>query len=516
MSSPDPQERLQFRLSPLGQPLLSLNNPSDTLKQLTLKRLQYEEIQRKTDLAQTLRLSRLAHQLTKEHSKVMKMPAVRTSKIDRRSRKTRSDVGDFKGSGRDSPALMPGLTGFWRQIQGDIRRPESREGAEIVAIGQKLYLLGGASRGIFNDLWVFFPQNWKWIKGETWGIQAEPRMGHSAVAYNSSIVVFGGVTAYNRGSHSRECLNTVKTLRTEGLEWRQVDTTGSAVVMRRYHSAAIVGKHMLVYGGLSEKNGFLGDLVLLNMKNRRWKEVQAAGEGPGAVAFHAAVAVYPGFNSEQYLLFRPIEDPLTPLKYPLPRPGIYLFGGLTASGQALNTLYILETGQRPLQWTKPAVSGSVPSPRFHHSLCLCTELNALVLFGGRNNTSKAGGYSCFCDVHILDLVTLTWTELICQGDVPISRCAHAGAVLGLQLVVFGGVDGVKYCNGDTFVLELDQKVVFECIRERQRQNRRALDQQRAREREALRQISTRSGLRSRSHAQGTSLSLTRELDTSLG
>lgn len=514
MSSPDPQTRLHFRQSPLGQPLLALNSPSDTLKQLTLKRLQYEEIQRKTDLAQTIRLSRIAHQLTKEHSIVMKMPAVRKNKKDRK-RKTRSELGNLQGNGRDSPGLMPGLTGFWRQIQGDIRRPESREGAEIVPIGQKLFLLGGASRSIFNDLWVFFPQNWKWIKGETWGVEAEPRMGHSAVSYNGQIVVFGGVTAYHRGAHGRECLNTVKILRTEGLEWRQIDTAGSAVVMRRYHSAAIVGKHMLIYGGLSEKNGFLGDLALLNLKNRRWKEVQTAGEGPGSVAFHAAVAIYPGFNSEDYLLFRPIEEPRIPPKYPISLPGVYLFGGLTASGQVLNTLYILQTAQRPLQWTKPVVSGSLPSPRFQHSLCLCAEWNCLVLFGGRNNTSAAGGYSCFCDVHMLDLVTLTWTELNCEGNVPIARCAHAGVVIGLQLVIFGGVDGGKYCNGDTFVLELDQKVAFECIRERQRQTKRALDLQKAREREALRQIATRSGLRSRSHAQGTSLSLTREVDTAL-
>lgn len=516
MSTPDPEERLKFRLSPLGQRLLSLNNPSETLKQLTLKRQQYEEIQRKTDLVQTIRLSRLAHQLTKEHMKIEKMPVVRKSKKERKKRKTMSEVCGFEGNGRDSPALMPGLVGFWKKVQGDIRRPESREGAGLVGIGQKMYLLGGASRGIFNDLWVFFPQNGKWIKGETWGVEAEPRMGHSTVSFNGQIVVFGGVTAYNRGSHVRECLNTVKILRTEGMEWRQMDTSGPAVTMRRYHSADIVGKHMLIYGGLSEKNGFLGDLVLLNMKNKRWKEVETIGEKPAAMAFHATVAVYPGFNSEEFLLFRPIEEPLIPPKYPIQLPGIYMFGGLTANGQVLNTLYILQTSQRPLQWIKPTVSGSLPAPRFQHSLCLCAELNALLLFGGRNNTSIAGGYSCFADVHILDLATLTWTALNCQGDVPVSRCAHTGVVVGQQLVVFGGVDGMKYCNGDTYILELDQKVAFECVRDRQKQMKRAVDQQRAREREALRQTSTRSGLRSRSHAQGTSLSLTREAGISFG
>ena len=506
MATPRPEELQQFRSSPLGQRLQTLNSPSETLKQLTLKRRQYEEIQRQSDLLQTLRLSRVTQEVNLEKAKIYRMPKVKKSPRDKRKRNAASRVSTELAAlgeeGRESPALVVGMKGFWRKVQGDIHRPESREGASFLSINQRVYLLGGSNRSIYNDLWVFFPQKSTWIRGEAWGVDPEPRMGHSAVSHNSQIVVFGGVTTFNRGTQSRGCLNTVKILRTEGMEWKQVDTAGECVVMRRYHSASMVGKHMLVYGGLSEKNAVLGDLLVLSMENYHWNEVKATGEGPGPLAFHTSVAVYPGFNSDSVLLYRTLDEPFPPPKYPIQIPGVYLFGGLTAAGLALNSLYILETNQRPLHWTKPAVSGLIPSPRFHHSLSLCPELNGLVLFGGRNNTSFSGGYSCFSDVCVLDLTSLTWTELNCQGEVPVSRCAHAGVLLNLQLIVFGGVDGMKYCSGDTFILELDQKVAVTCIRERQRQIQR-MEHMKARER------STGSRLHSRSHMNGNSLSLSR-------
>ena len=493
-------DKQRFLLSPLAQTIPAINDPSAALKLLDQKKKQYEDMQRRADQVQNRRILRLFQKVTEEKTRIERMPIVRKSPRRRKDTWSVMELGRDRRS--ESPGLIPGMVGFWKKLHGELRRPESREGAVMLSIGPKSFLIGGSSRGILNDLWVLYSLNPQWTKAAPHGPDPEPRMGHSIVEYQHNLLVFGGVTSFNPGG-LRSCLNTVKMLKTDTMEWRQVDTQGISVTMRRYHSAAIVGKHMVVYGGLSEKNVFLDDLLTLNLVSMKWKKVVAGGLGPGPLAFHGMVAAYPGFLPEKMKLFEVAEVRHEEVQFPVQSPGIYLFGGLDPSSQAHNTLFVLQTGQRPLAWTQVPTSGKVPSARLHHTFSLCKELNAIVLFGGRDNTKVGGGYSCFGDLHLLDLATLTWAEIALQGDIPSDRCAHASTTMGLQLVLFGGVDGSKYCPSDTFILELDQKVAFDCIRDRERQHRRALELQKAHEKEKVKH-SARASLGSRSVAFGGS------------
>jgi hypothetical protein len=38
------------------------------------------------------------------------------------------------------------------------------------------------------------------------------------------------------------------------MSWKEVHVTGEIVMPRRNHAAALVGTHMVVYGGLTEKS----------------------------------------------------------------------------------------------------------------------------------------------------------------------------------------------------------------------------------------------------------------------
>ena len=504
-------EKVRFRMSPLGQSLSGVTDPSTALQLLNLKKKQYEDIQNQANWAQHQRMLQLFDQLVEEKSRYERMPTVRRSLRERRKAVSRLEKKE------ESPGVVLPIVGFWRTLKGEAMRPETREGAVMATVGQKTFLIGGASRSIFNDVWVLYSLNPIWTRAQLPGPEPEPRMGHSAVVYQGQVVVFGGVTAYNRGAQVRECLNTVKCLRVDTMEWKFVHTSGLSIPMRRYHSATIVGNHMLIYGGLTEKNNFLSDMFILNLLSNKWKTVEIHGPSPGHLAFHTAVAIYPGFKTEEFKLFSGHQGTDNTGKGcpSVKTPGVYFFGGMDANSKLRNTLYVLQTGQRPLAWTTPAVSGTPPAPRFQHSFCVCPELNAALLFGGRDNTAVNGGYSCFNDIHLLDLATLTWSEVKVQGEVPVTRCSHASTVVGLQLILFGGVDGGKYCNSDTFVLELDQKVVLECVRERDRQIKRANDLKKYQERETMR-VTARSSTRSRSMALvNGSLSRSRNGDSSL-
>ena len=456
-------EKVRFRLSALGQQLTGLNNPAVALQQLQQKRKQFQDITRRTAEAHRRSILELCSTLQQQQVRLDRMPAVKSSA--KQKRKTR--------------ALQPALpspptqySAYWRLLPSDSWRPETREGAAMASVGDKVYLYGGASRSIYNDLWVLHSLYPRWVKTQPQGLPVERRMGHSLVQYQSSLVTFGGVTAYNRGSQHRECLNSVKTLHTESLQWSNIEPSGLLVSMRRYHCAAMVGKHMLIQGGLSEKNSFLSDAAVLNMRAMKWKTVEIQGTGPGHIAFHSAVSVYPADSDTSALsLFRTPESQDTNF----PQAGIYVFGGLDANSQAHNQLHLCKTGQRPLAWSLLETRGTPPTPRFQHSLSYVRDLSLLVVIGGRNDTQSGSGYTCFKDAHLLNLLSLMWTPVLVRGEVP-GRCAHAAAAVHSQVVVFGGVEGGQYCSSDTFILELDPKVVQELIAEDQRRQLRQTEE----------------------------------------
>ena len=457
-------EKVRFRLSALGQQLTGLNNPVVALQQLQQKRRQYLDITRRTAEAHRQSILELCTSL-QQQVRLERMPVIKSSpKKKRKARTVRPDL---------TPPVTQ-LSVYWRLLEEDSWRPETREGAAMATVGEKVYLYGGASRSIYSDLWVLHSLYPRWVKTQPAGLPAESRMGHSLLPHQGSLITFGGVTAYNRGAQHRECLNSVKLLRTDGLQWCLVEPTGVLVSMRRYHCAAIVGKHMLVHGGLNEKNAFLNDAAVLNLKGMKWKTVEVQGAGPGYIAFHTAVAVYPPdvVSSPDLSLFRLPETQ----DFNFPQTGIYVFGGLDVNSQAHNQLYLCRTGQRPIAWSIVKTEGTPPSPRFQHTLSYVRDMRLLVVIGGRNDTQSGSGYTCFNDVHLLNLVTLLWTPVIVRGEVPKVRCAHAAAAVGNQVVVFGGVEGGRYCSSDTYILELDPKTVQECVVEDRRRQQRQTEE----------------------------------------
>lgn len=64
----------------------------------------------------------------------------------------------------------------------------------------------------------------------------------------------------------------------------------------------------------------------------------------------------------------------------------------------------------------------------------------VLLFGGAiGDTAK---YDITNDAFIMDLATYTWKKLICTGNIPTPRAAHASTVINtLQMVVYGGAAG---------------------------------------------------------------------------
>ena len=110
---------------------------------------------------------------------------------------------------------------------------------------------------------------------------------------------------YNKEAKRRECRSDVWTYNPASEEWTEIKPEGVLFEPRRYHSACVVGKHLVVYGGVSGQQSYLSDLVALNLGNPqdkrseyknlyRWITVNTRGEKPGPLANHSCqLVLYP-------------------------------------------------------------------------------------------------------------------------------------------------------------------------------------------------------------------------------
>ena len=136
------------------------------------------------------------------------------------------------------------------------------------------------------------------------------------------------------------------------------------------------------------------------------------------------------------------------------RQRVLVFGGRTRMGfgsyenHADVWAYDLATDA----WAAVPTTGTGPSARSSAVTAYDAARDRLLVFGG--NTSTSGlTLTGTGDLFALDLATGAWSEIVAEGPSP--RLYHAGAVVGDELVVFGGTpnfDG-PFLN-DTWALDM--------------------------------------------------------------
>lgn len=98
-------------------------------------------------------------------------------------------------------------------------------------------------------------------------------------------------------------LGDVRKLDTFDNSWSILKTTTGdemCVSTRRAHAACMVGKHMVVWGGVNENSRPLNDVWALSLESFRWANLKPNLEGtlPDAISHHKMVSVFPKeFNS---------------------------------------------------------------------------------------------------------------------------------------------------------------------------------------------------------------------------
>jgi hypothetical protein len=255
---------------------------------------------------------------------------------------------------------------------------------------------------------------WDWASTIAEGNPPSARGGHTATLIGKSIVVFGG-HFYKNKVEGFQYLNDTYFLDIELSKWLKPTITGKVPPQRYGHSAIFAGGIILIFGGKGPKETIYNDLYTFDPdpKKNIWLLANETGEAPS-----------PRFNHTANLWNKKM----------------YIFGGWNGKDFFNDTVvYDLEK----MVWTKLETQGT-PLPRMGHASCIVSS--NLIIQGGfyyasdqyKKNLNNYGSYlkSCyFNDLKVLDLNKNIWTQLKILGEPPQPRFGHTISFISKLIVL---------------------------------------------------------------------------------
>jgi hypothetical protein len=130
---------------------------------------------------------------------------------------------------------------------------------------------------------------------------------------------------------------------------------------------------------------------------------------------------------------------------------LIVFGGLSQEGKRLNDIHVLDL--TTLTWSQLEVRGTLPSPRLGHS-CVMLGSKVMIVFGGYGGPE---GHTKYNEINLLHFDTMMWTQPIIQGRHPPPMYAHRALAVGAEkMIVFGGDtgSGSRILSNEVWIFDL--------------------------------------------------------------
>ncbi|CAD8070637.1 unnamed protein product [Paramecium primaurelia] len=355
---------------------------------------------------------------------------------------------------------------FWFNIQINEWKPPVREGCSVTYIPSlnKAYMYGGIGNDLFKNVIALNTQTWTWKdigvgKGEA---PIEGRFGHTATQYKQSIIIYGGEKKFNNVMRIRECYNDVRMFNPAEKLWTLIKTSGDIIEGRRNHIAQCVGKYFIIFGGINSYGKVLNDACGLNLETNKWSILQIENQFLEGVSDAVSASLFNGEVKMENPYFS-YECNKKKGKYPtVTQEGIYVFGGRMQNGEATNDLRVIQFGFKPIRIIKLKTKGQVPIARYSHSLNYYYNLNALIVYGGRNDSKQD---NILNDLYVLQLMQMNWVLVQQIGGFKYGKFSHCSVSIDSKILIFGGYTQNVYANADIQLIELDQNKVTKMIKE---------------------------------------------------
>jgi N-acetylneuraminic acid mutarotase len=285
-----------------------------------------------------------------------------------------------------------------------------RTGHTAIADDNLIYVFGGTdgvSRN--NDIWAFDPHTSAWRSLPTTGAKPAARSGTQAVIQGSKIYIFGGYT-----KKDGDFFNDVHSFDTTTSTWTElVPTTQENIPLARTdHSLTLYGNSLYVFGGYDGSHRF-NDLRQFSLSSNTWRNL-ASDTSPESCFGHTAVEC---------------------------KDKMIVFGGWNGH-DTLNEVWSFSFLTN--RWSRVITTGFIP-PRYRHSAILVG--NSMFVFGGVNKDQQR-----FNDVFELNVNLKHWIRVEAEGAVPTARTFHRAVLFEGYMFILGGFDGVR--RNDTYKLYL--------------------------------------------------------------
>ncbi|CAK73463.1 unnamed protein product (macronuclear) [Paramecium tetraurelia] len=330
--------------------------------------------------------------------------------------------------------------------QSNSWNPSSRESSAMVNYNEKLYLYGGSGAGHISDLCQATFD--KCIIIELCYLRIL-QMDDDKIKIVSIIqlIIFGGIQ-YSPLKEDRiqcEVTNEVTHINLVNYDVKVVQHAG-IVSPRKAHIAEVVGRYLLVQGGIDSKGHYLNDFIAYDIVTQRWQNVEInAPVFQDGIAFHKSCSA---LEHKSIDLYR--HDPDISFE----NQGIYIFGGLNSNGHYLDKLIRIDVRRRPLFIEEVQSKGSAPISRCQHSMTYVDQSKQIVIYGGKNDDINVQGF--LNDLHILEIRNFSWTQVDVRGYSTLGRCSHSAAAIDDKLYIFGGVNYTGFVKSDFLIIELNQ------------------------------------------------------------
>ncbi|KAI0560174.1 Galactose oxidase central [Gracilaria domingensis] len=251
--------------------------------------------------------------------------------------------------------------------------------------------------------------------------------GHTLTAVNGgkTLIKFGGSAGVGGAEKAGTRLNSLHQLDVDSMKWSTIFPSGVSPIGRTGHGTVALGtdqSRLLVFGGSSPK-GRLNDLHMFHVGNETWSPVTCDGIPPGIRARMGMTVTSDGAN-------------------------VLVFGGRSLyrylGGKYYDPLYVNMFNAERSQWIqmRPRGSGQRPRPR---SGCVVEFINERQMFvhGGYDD-----GDRFYDDAFIFDLISSSWHSIPYPDEPtrPKAREGHASAVMGEQVLVYGGDSSAGLLN----------------------------------------------------------------------
>ncbi|GMP22348.1 hypothetical protein CsSME_00000406 [Camellia sinensis var. sinensis] len=244
--------------------------------------------------------------------------------------------------------------------------PSPRAFHIAVAIDCNMFIFGGRSGSKrLGDFWVLDTDLWQWSELTSFGELPSPRDFAAASAIgNRKIVMYGGWDG-------KKWLSDVYVLDTISLEWMELSVSGSLPPPRCGHTATMVEKRLLVYGGRGGGGPIMGDLWalkgLIEEENETpgWTNLKLPGQAPSPCCGHTVTS-----GGHHLLLFG----------------GHGTGGWLSRYDIYYNDCVVLD--RVSVQWKRLPTSNEPPPARAYHSMTYIGS--RYLLFGGFDGKTTFG------------------------------------------------------------------------------------------------------------------------------